>query len=380
MKLANVSGDVDLTTASGRMIARIKGAVARQEAERIGERVARQKQQRAEMGRALGSRFRTFGRTRTFDIVEDEAEVVRELFQRAAAGEALQSLAKELNARGVPTSAGGPWRRTTVANLIQNPGYAGLARYRGQIVGKAGYPPVVTEAQWRAAQHPAKGPGFRSRQYLLSGIAVCALCHGGLYGTRQSGGRYACRIDRPGGCGRVTIKGAWLDTAMLIALSAKLHDEVQRGEHEPDRDYEAELGEVDRRIGELRQAHAAGELELADLLPMLKAERARRAELERQEAAEAVERSTLELAGEKLEDLLSAPVSALRAHLGRYWQAVVVSPTTSAGRRRFDPERIQLVWTDGRVTPWQFAMPPEAFDAVTGMLAATISAGRTEQD
>lgn len=33
--LANVAGDVDLTTANGRMLARFKGAIAKQEAERI---------------------------------------------------------------------------------------------------------------------------------------------------------------------------------------------------------------------------------------------------------------------------------------------------------------------------------------------------------
>ncbi len=74
--LANVSGDADLTTANGKMIARIKGAVARQEADPISERTGRQKAQALADGRPLGGRFQLFGCNRDWTVKEDEAAVV----------------------------------------------------------------------------------------------------------------------------------------------------------------------------------------------------------------------------------------------------------------------------------------------------------------
>jgi DNA invertase Pin-like site-specific DNA recombinase len=49
--LANVSGEVDLSTSDGRFRARIMGAVARQESERKSERLKRQRDQRAREGK-----------------------------------------------------------------------------------------------------------------------------------------------------------------------------------------------------------------------------------------------------------------------------------------------------------------------------------------
>lgn len=98
--LANVAGDVDLTVASGRMVARIKGAVARQEADRIGERVKRQKEQRLSQGLPPGSRYRTFGYTRDWQVDEAEAEIVREVFTRVGMGESVNAVTKDLMQRG----------------------------------------------------------------------------------------------------------------------------------------------------------------------------------------------------------------------------------------------------------------------------------------
>lgn len=54
VELATVSGEIDLATPTGRMVARMLGAAARHEAEHKAERQKRQRRQAAEAGRIAG--------------------------------------------------------------------------------------------------------------------------------------------------------------------------------------------------------------------------------------------------------------------------------------------------------------------------------------
>jgi DNA invertase Pin-like site-specific DNA recombinase len=54
LQLANVGGDVDLSTPQGRMVARIKGAVAKHETEQLARRVRRKHLELAEAGKDAG--------------------------------------------------------------------------------------------------------------------------------------------------------------------------------------------------------------------------------------------------------------------------------------------------------------------------------------
>lgn len=53
LALATVSGDIDLSTAQGRLTARLKGAVARHKVEHASDRKRRAARQKAEAGRPL---------------------------------------------------------------------------------------------------------------------------------------------------------------------------------------------------------------------------------------------------------------------------------------------------------------------------------------
>ena len=105
--LASVGGDVDLSTPQGRMVARIKGAVARQEADQISRRVRRKFDQLAASGHVSNGGRRPFGFTRDrMALVPQEAMIVQELAARVLAGESLHELVRDLQARKVPTSTG----------------------------------------------------------------------------------------------------------------------------------------------------------------------------------------------------------------------------------------------------------------------------------
>ena len=72
--LASVGGDVDLATPEGRLVARIKGAVARQEVEQVSRRLRRKQLELAQAGKVSNGGIRPFGYTHDrMRVVSDEA-------------------------------------------------------------------------------------------------------------------------------------------------------------------------------------------------------------------------------------------------------------------------------------------------------------------
>ncbi len=123
--LATCTGEIDLSTPTGRMVARTLGAAARHESEHKAERQKRQQRQAAYAGKphASGHR-RPYGWAASGDptIVDEEAEVIREATQRALSGEALASVCRSLDARGITSSTGRAWSALTLTTLLLHDG------------------------------------------------------------------------------------------------------------------------------------------------------------------------------------------------------------------------------------------------------------------
>jgi DNA invertase Pin-like site-specific DNA recombinase len=173
--------ELDLTTASGRLLAGLLGEVDTFEVEQMSEREQREMRQRVERG-VPPTGPRCYGYTGKGDeIVPDEADDVRGMFDDLLAGASLSGIAAGLNKRERPNRNGRPWTHNAVRNLLLNGRYAALREYRGELhPGK--WPTIVDEATWRAAKHvleddgrvTSPGPG---RRWLLSGIARCGVCN-----------------------------------------------------------------------------------------------------------------------------------------------------------------------------------------------------------
>lgn len=110
------AGDLDLSTAAGRMVARMLGAAARHESEQKSERIRRKRRQEAESGRSHGPLG--YGYAESQAVVESEAAVVREVARRILDGDTLYGIATELTDRGVPTPGAGRWYHHQVAKLV----------------------------------------------------------------------------------------------------------------------------------------------------------------------------------------------------------------------------------------------------------------------
>lgn len=183
--LAVKSGRIDLSTADGRMQARILGAVAQHEGEKKAERVAAAARQRALGGRSATS-SRPFG-WRRLDVggLEPhplEGPAVAAAYERLLEGETLCGIARWLNSEGFTGTRGGQWTQSNVSALLRQPRHGGLVAYLGELVPTANVEgALVSETTWRQAQRILNAPGRRRRpgrpaNTLLSGLLTCYKC------------------------------------------------------------------------------------------------------------------------------------------------------------------------------------------------------------
>lgn len=199
------SGRANLATADGRGVARTIAAWDAAEAERTSERVAADVVRRAQAGLFHGG-SRSFGWKDTQTLDPDEQQVMNDVADRLLAGESLRAVTADLNARGVATVTGAAWSSTVVKQMLVNPRVAGWRIHRGEIVGRAVWPPAMDEAKWRRLvallTDPGRDLGSRTRVNLLSGLARCGECDRPLsvvYSSSAKQGRrrkYVCKPDR----------------------------------------------------------------------------------------------------------------------------------------------------------------------------------------
>ncbi|HVM27561.1 MAG TPA: recombinase family protein, partial [Mycobacteriales bacterium] len=340
-----VSGSHDLGTADGRAVALTVAAWDAAEAERTSERLKRQKEDRAARGLPQGGRYRSFGYTRTFEPIPDEAEVVRDIFERRAKGQSATSIAAELAMRGLVTAAGKFWTPSAVSKLISRPGYAGLREYKGNIIGATSYPPLVEESLWRAANGEAarSSPGTNARRWLLSGLAVCGKCGAPMAGTAATNS-YRCNSAR-GGCGNTKIKSAWLEGPVVSVLLARMEAPVTVPSAALEASEPVDFTAIDDRIDEVRQAYSAGHLDLADMTSLLSGLRAQRRAAEQAASRSAPPPVQGPIAG--ISEWVRADLSRRRSLVGQQVRVISVGPRTGKGPGKFEPERITITWADG---------------------------------
>ena len=195
--LASVAGEIDLATSDGRFRARIMGTVARQESEKKAERLRRQREQAARLGKFQGGPRRYGYEPDGVTIRRDEAKVLRDVARRLLAGESARSVVLDLNDRGIPGAKGGRWGVTQLVKTIASARLAGLRMHHDEVVAEAEWKPILdrnTHERLRALLVDGR-PASRGRPAvsLLGGIATCARCDAALHQTTQRGKRvYRC--------------------------------------------------------------------------------------------------------------------------------------------------------------------------------------------
>ena len=196
--IATVSGDIDLTTDTGRMVARILAAVARAEVERKAERQRLANEQRAQQGKPHAGGPAPFGfADDRVTHVPEEAEAIRKAAEDVLRGVSLNSIACDWRER-FPTR--GKFGASGLRMLLLSPRIAGLREYRGSVVGRAEWEPILSTDTQMALEVYLRGRkggryrGGRKPASLLSGIATCGVCGQTVNASSYRGSLvYTCR-------------------------------------------------------------------------------------------------------------------------------------------------------------------------------------------
>jgi len=353
--LATVTGDVNLGTDNGRLIARITGAVAKAEVERKSARQKVANAQRAQAGKSWV--HRAFGYDGN-EVVPSEAKAIRAAYTALLGGDSLLGIARHWNTTGVPTVKGARWTGGVVRQILLNCRYAGLQKHQGQILEgvTTAWPAIVERDVWEAActvlSDPARHTGKTTgRKHLLTGLAICGICHRTMGTTQRAtktGGKrvvYQCKRD---GCMRVVRDLVKVDAlvtrlvcerlAMPDAAAALAKPTVDTA---LDRDRVATLR---ARLDSLANDFAEGDLTSSQLRTATAKIKAKLAEAESKLLDANTSRVLDGLVGEP-----DAPqrFAALRLDRQRAVIAalctITIEPSTKPGGQ-FDPELIRITW------------------------------------
>jgi hypothetical protein len=240
-RLVSVEDNFDGSTPMGRFAIGILTLIAELELERI--KANWQTAVTEAVGRGVHISARPpagYHRDSSGRLVVDKAaaQVIAEVFRRRATGASYTDLARFLETKGVFPSTGNPhWSSTGVQVLLRNPVYLGQAR-SGKVVKEAAHEPIVTRAEWDAAQSTRtllrpKNSDSVSAQALLGGLIRCAGCGHTLkiaggrkraghdpYPTYYCSGRYAKGLCPARATIRASIVDGYVEQQVLLALQA----------------------------------------------------------------------------------------------------------------------------------------------------------------
>jgi DNA invertase Pin-like site-specific DNA recombinase len=359
-KLATVSGDLDLATHEGQLLARITGAVARKESDDKSRRIVRKHEELAAAGKVSGGGSRPYGyEADKRTIRPHEAEVIRDCATRVLAGDSLRSICKDLNARGVLSVTGRQWSTQTLRRSLMSARISGQREHKGEVVAKAEWPAIITPRQTQQLRAKLGDPDRRTnrtaRRYLLARLLRCSHCRTPLYARPRADGsrRYVCASGPGfGGCGKTTVVAdsveAFVVEAVLHRLeSPKLTEAMAKPSPDAEgEEWQAEIERTQAQLDELAEMWAAGEITRGEWLKARPPIEKRQTTAKKRLAA--LNRTTALL-----------PFLADAARVREQWQAmtltrqqqivaallehVVVGPAVR-GRNRFDHSRLTAIW------------------------------------
>ncbi len=136
---------IDTSTAVGRFAMDMIQRIAQLESEQIGERTYMGMREKAESFAGILGFNAPFGYS--FEdgklvIVEDEAEIVREIYNRYQNGSTMDEIAFYLNTNHLLTKNNNPWNKYNLRTVLHNPTYAGYLHWE-EIIWKADHEPII---------------------------------------------------------------------------------------------------------------------------------------------------------------------------------------------------------------------------------------------
>jgi DNA invertase Pin-like site-specific DNA recombinase len=185
----------DLADPDDRFFLRIEVAHACRSSDDTSRRMKDKQLEDASEGKPKNGGRRTYGYDKTgWHIVDEEAEIIREVFALYLAGRSPHWIAEHLAAAG-KTRDGNPWTARTVRDVLTNPSLAAIRMFHGQNIGQGRWPAIIDLGIWTETQErltfravAAPSDGQERTFYLLRGLLMCSRCSVRMSGTGK--GRY----------------------------------------------------------------------------------------------------------------------------------------------------------------------------------------------
>ena len=221
-------------------------------------------------------------RNQRYEINEEQAAVVRQIFSMYVDGFSMTEICKALNDSGQRTESGNLFKFNKIYNIIKSERYLGVYIF-GDYKIPGGMPAIIDPETWEKAQRMRSKTGRHYEKspvdYLLTGKAFCGHCGKPLVGdsgTSKSGSTYyyySCQSHkRRAGCDKKPVRKEFLEdfiinflldhvlTGPMIEQIADLILEYQKNEaaSSPLRSMEQELASVERKITNTNRAISEG--------------------------------------------------------------------------------------------------------------------------
>ena len=359
-KLATVTGDIDLSTHDGQLIARIHGAVAKKESDDKSRRLVRKHEELAVAGRLSGGGTRPFGFESDHRTIRPaEAAIIRECAARVLAGDSLRSVCSDLNSRGIASATGKQWSPQTLRRMLLSGRISGQREHKGEIVADAEWEAIITTAERQRLNAKLKDPERRTnraaQRYLLTRLLRCHHCATPLVARPRDDGtrRYVCASGPGfGGCGKTTVVAEQLEAFIVEAVLHRLDSpDLPRAMNGSANDtdgaaWQAEIEQTQVKLDELAELWAEGAIGRSEWLKA-RAPLEKRQTVARKRLA-AVNRTTA--LAPHIGDAAGLREKWAEMNLTRQHQIVaalldhVVVGAARRGYNRFDPSRLSPVW------------------------------------
>src|SRR5829696_3351167 len=253
--LRSATEPIDTSTPSGRLIFQMLASFAEFERESIRERTQAGLHRAARNGKHMGPipyGYRASPKDGHLEVVEEEAEIIRQIFANIAGGSTLNAEAQRLNALSVPPPSwkyigtkhkvATQWRGPSLRLTVRQRAYSGVHEVKlstgevvEQIVPQIVTPELQQEALARLEENRRYSGGRRHRQYLLRGLITCDECGCTCVGrTHTARGRlysyYKCNDDRGSRAHRAPVHNApyipveWLEEKVWADVGQFLKD------------------------------------------------------------------------------------------------------------------------------------------------------------
>ena len=191
----------DTSNAIGEAMLKIILVFAELERNMASERVSAVLLDRAKNGIRNGGRYPTGYRIKNgeFVIHDEEAQIVKMLFDEYEHGKSLIQLAKKLNKVGVKPRYGNVWFESSVRKILTNRAYYGALDYHGkneQVLIENHHEPIITYEQYERCSRLLKSKNLkagapvksytRKHLHIFAGLITCGVC----------GGHFIAQLDK----------------------------------------------------------------------------------------------------------------------------------------------------------------------------------------